>query len=293
MSKKQIKKGIILAGGSGTRLYPLTRVMTKQLQSVYDKPMIYYPICTLMLSGVDEILIISTPEDLPKFQELLGAGGHWGIQLSYAVQEKPEGIAQAFIIAENFIGNDSVVLILGDNLFYGYYDFLREALEHNDGATVFGYYVNNPARYGVVEFDDQNNVISLEEKPKNPKSNYAVTGLYVYDNNVVEIAKQITPSARGELEITDLNLEYLKRKKFKVEIIGRGVAWLDTGTPDSMLEAANFIRTLEKRQGLKFGCPEEVAFRMGYIDKEQMQALFEVLPKCEYSNYLARVLKEL
>jgi glucose-1-phosphate thymidylyltransferase len=285
-------KGIILAGGAGSRLYPLTQVMTKQLQSVYDKPMIYYPLCTLMLGGVDDILIISTPSDLPKFRELLKDGTQWGIQLSYEKQERPEGIAQAFIIGERFIGDDHVVLILGDNLFYGYYNFLRDAVSKNRGATVFGYYVKDPKRYGVVEFDREGNVVSLEEKPKNPKSNYALTGLYCYDNKVVDTAKSLRPSARGELEITDVNLEYLRRGNLRVEVIGRGIAWLDTGTPESLLEAANFICTLEKRQGLKFGCPEEVALRMGFIDKTGFEQIAEAMPNCPYKDYLEMILKE-
>lgn len=285
-------KGIILAGGSGSRLYPLTQVMTKQLQAVYDKPMIYYPLCTLMLSGIDDILIISTPVDLPKFQDLLKDGSQWGIQLSYETQEKPEGIAQAFIIGERFIGKDQVVLILGDNLFYGYYNFLRDAIGRNNGATVFGYYVKDPERYGVVDFDKTGNVVSIEEKPKKPKSNYAVTGLYVYDNNVVHIAKNLKPSARGELEITDVNIEYLKRGKLHVEVIGRGVAWLDTGTHESLLDAADFISTLEKRQGLKFGCPEEVALRMGFIDETKFDEIIRSIPKSPYKDYLKMILKE-
>lgn len=297
MKKQQMKgkltKGIILAGGSGSRLYPMTRLMSKQLQCVYDKPMIYYPLCTLMLGGLNDILIITTPDDLPKFQDLLGNGSQWGIQLSYEKQERPEGIAQAFIIGEPFIGNDHVVLILGDNLFYGYYDFLRNAINNNNtGATVFGYYVNDPERYGVVAFDHEGNVVSLEEKPQNPKSNYAVTGLYCYDNNVVGFAKVLKPSARGELEITDLNLEYLRRGKLCVEVIGRGVAWLDTGTPGSLLEAANFISTLEKRQGLKFGCPEEVALRMGFIDEREFEALTRSIPDGTYRDYMERILND-
>lgn len=285
-------KGIILAGGSGSRLYPMTRIMSKQLQPVYDKPMIYYPLCTFILSGVNDILIITTPEDLHKFQALLKDGSQWGIQLAYETQERPEGIAQAFIIGERFIGNDRVLLILGDNLFYGYYNFLRDALIRKKGATIFAYYVNHPERYGVVEFDKDGNVLSIEEKPTTPKSNYAVTGLYIYDSKVVDIAKNLKPSARGELEITDLNLEYLKQGTLHVEVIGRGIAWLDTGTPESFLEAANFISTLEKRQGLKFGCPEEVALRMGNISGSEVAAIADTLPSCPYKDYLKMILKE-
>ena len=292
MRKKTVKKGIILAGGSGSRLYPLTQLMSKQLQPVYDKPMIYYPLSTLMLAGIHDILIISTPSDLPRFKDLLKDGSQWGIKLSYEKQEKPEGIAQAFIIGERFIGSDHVVLMLGDNLFYGYYNFLRDALDRNNGATVFGYYVKDPMRYGVVEFDKNGNAVSIEEKPKKPKSNYAVIGLYVYDNNVVDIARKLRPSARGELEITDLNLEYLKRCELRVEVIGRGVAWLDTGTHESLLDAADFISTLEKRQGLKFGCPEEVALRMGFIDDVEFNKLVKLLPKCSYRDYLKMISKE-
>lgn len=285
-------KGIILAGGSGSRLYPLTQVMSKQLQPVYDKPMIYYPLCTLMLAGVNDILIISTPVDLPKFQDLLKDGSQWGVRLSYEQQERPDGIAQAFIIGERFIGSDYVVLILGDNLFYGYYNFLRDAVDRNNGATVFGYYVKDPERYGVVAFDKTGNAVSIEEKPRKPKSNYAVAGLYIYDNNVVDITKKLKPSARGELEITDVNLEYLKSGKLRVEVIGRGVAWLDTGTHESLLDAADFISTLEKRQGLKFGCPEEVALRMGFIDEAKFNRLIKALPNCPYRDYLKMISKE-
>jgi len=285
-------KGIILAGGAGTRLYPLTEVMSKQLQPIYDKPMIYYPLSTLMLSGIHDILVISTPTDIPRFRDLLKDGSQWGIRLSYAVQEKPKGIAQAFLIGEEFIGKDQVILILGDNLFYGDYDFLRDAFTTNTGATIFGYYVNNPERYGVVEFDRNEKVISIEEKPEIPKSNYAVTGLYVYNNEVVEFTKNLNPSDRGELEITDLNLEYLKRGKLRAKIMGRGIAWLDTGTPESLLDASSFISTLEKRQGLKFGCPEEVALRMGFIDTDHLKKLIQTLPDCPYRDYLSIILKE-
>jgi glucose-1-phosphate thymidylyltransferase len=285
-------KGIILAGGAGTRLYPITKVACKQLQPVYDKPMIYYPLSTLMLGGIRDILIISTPPDLPRFRDLLGDGNQWGIKLSYEKQETPHGIAEAFIIGERFIGNDSVVLILGDNLLYGYYNFLRDALARNSGATVFGYYTKDPEKFGVVEFDVEGNVLSIEEKPERPKSNYAVTGLYIYDNRVVDIAKKIKPSGRGELEITDVNLEYLRRGELKVEIIGRGVAWLDTGTQDNLLEASQFVATLEKRQGLKLGCPEEVAFRMGFIDDEALARVIRSIPSCPYKKYLETVLGE-
>jgi len=285
-------KGIILAGGSGSRLYPMTQVMSKQLQPIYDKPLIYYPLTTLMLAGIDNILIISTPEDLPRFQDLLKDGSLWGNHLSYEKQEKPEGIAQAFLIGERFIDNNHVVLILGDNLFYGYYNFLRDALAKNKGATIFGYYVKDPERYGVVEFDNAGNAKSIEEKPQKPKSNYAVTGLYIYDDNVVDIAKNLRASNRGELEITDLNKEYLKRGELSVEVIGRGIAWLDTGTPESMLEASEFIGTLEKRQGLKFGCPEEAAFRMGFINEDGFDNLIKKLPNCSYRDYLEMISKE-
>ncbi len=285
-------KGIILAGGAGTRLYPLTEVMSKQLQPIYDKPMIYYPLSTLMLSGIHDILVISTPTDMPRFRDLLKDGSQWGIRLSYAVQEKPKGIAQAFLIGEEFIGNDQVILILGDNLFYGDYDFLRDALPTNTGATIFGYYVNNPERYGVVEFDQNEKVVSIEEKPEIPKSNYAVTGLYIYNNEVADFTKSLKPSDRGELEITDLNLEYLKRGKLRAKIMRRGIAWLDTGTPESLLDASSFISTLEKRQGLKFGCPEEVALRMGFIDTDHLKKLIQILPDCPYRDYLSTILKE-
>jgi glucose-1-phosphate thymidylyltransferase len=292
MNKNSVKKGIILAGGSGSRLYPLNQVISKQLQPVYDKPMIYYPLSTLMLGGVDDILIISTPIDLPKFQNLMGDGSQWGIRLSYEKQENPDGIARAFVIGERFINNDHVVLILGDNLFYGYYTFLRDSLVGNNGATVFGYYVKNPERYGVIEFDESGNALSIEEKPAKPKSNYALTGLYVYDNKVVDIAKMLKPSTRGELEISDVNKEYLRKGELQVKIIGRGVAWLDTGTHESLLEASDFIATLEKRQGLKFGCPEEVALRMGFIDENQFSAIIESMPNSPYRDYLETILRE-
>jgi glucose-1-phosphate thymidylyltransferase len=285
-------KGIILAGGAGSRLYPLSRVISKQLQSVYDKPMIYYPLSTLMLAGIKDILVISTPEDLPRFKDLLDDGSQWGINLSYEEQPKPEGIAQAFIIGDQFIGSDPVVLILGDNLFYGPYNFLRDALKRKNGATVFGYNVKDPERYGVAEFDKNGKAISIEEKPEKPKSNYAITGLYVYDNRVVDISKNLKPSNRGELEITDVNLEYLKLDELYVEIIGRGIAWLDTGTHESLLEASQFVATLEKRQGLKFGCVEEVAWRMKFIDQEKFAHLIQTIPECPYKGYLSTILKE-
>ncbi|MDB2457445.1 glucose-1-phosphate thymidylyltransferase RfbA [Flavobacteriaceae bacterium] len=288
-------KGIILAGGSGTRLYPITKGVSKQLLPVYDKPMIYYPLSVLMLAGIKEILIISTPEDLPNFEKLMGTGEDLGIKLSYKVQPSPDGLAQAFIIGEDFIGNDDVCLVLGDNIFYGYgfSETLRNAKNNvaKGKSSVFGYYVNDPERYGVAEFDSNGIVTSIEEKPIDPKSNFAVVGLYFYTNDVVEIVKKIKPSHRGELEITTVNQEYLKQKKLKVELLGRGFAWLDTGTHDSLMQAGQFIETIEKRQGLKVACLEEIAFRMKYIDKAQLKKLAEPLKKNGYGQYLLKLAK--
>ena len=285
------RKGIILAGGSGTRLYPLTHSVSKQLLPIYDKPMIYYPLSVLMLAGIRDILIISTPEDTPRFEQLLGDGGQWGINLSYMVQPEPRGLAEAFVLGEKFIGPDPVTLILGDNIFYahGLAKRLQFRAAQQRGAGIFGYYVNDPQRYGVVEFDDDGTVVSLEEKPEKPKSNYAVTGLYFYDNDVVQIAKQIQPSWRGELEITDVNRAYLDRGDLQVELLGRGAAWLDTGTHTSLLDAGNFIKTIEDRQGLKIACPEEVAYRMGFIEAAQVCRIAEPLKKSGYGKYLLQL----
>jgi len=285
-------KGIILAGGAGSRLYPLTQVVTKQLQAVYDKPMIHYPLSTLMLAGIRDVLIISTPQDIPRFRDLLGDGARLGMRLSYEVQDAPKGIAEAFLIGADFIGDDRVCLILGDNIFYGYLNFLREAIDGTGEATVFGYWVKDPERYGVVEFDAAGKALSIQEKPKEPRSHYAVPGCYVYGNSVVEIARNLKPSARGELEITDVNVEYLKRGQLEVVRLGRGVAWLDTGTHESLLDAANFIATIEQRQGLKIGCIEEIAFRKGFVDRAGFQALIDECPRCGYREYLEAILRD-
>ncbi|HEY5381489.1 MAG TPA: glucose-1-phosphate thymidylyltransferase RfbA [Acidobacteriaceae bacterium] len=287
-------KGIILAGGSGTRLYPVTQTVSKQLLPVYDKPMIYYPLSALLLAGIREILVISTPQDTPRFEALLGSGEQWGVRFEYAVQPSPDGLAQAFLIGREFLNGEGCCLVLGDNLFYGheFADILRDAAAHTSGATVFAYAVNDPERYGVVEFDAERRAISLEEKPAKAKSRYAVTGIYFYDNQVVSVAEGLKPSRRGELEITDVNRWYLERGQLRTEVMGRGMAWLDTGTHDSLLDASNFIQTIEQRQGLKVACPEEIVFRLGYISAAQLEALAGRLGKSSYAEYLRRLLGE-
>lgn len=279
-------KGIILAGGAGSRLFPLTLVASKQLQPVYDKPMVYYPLTTLIEGGIREFCLISTPQDLPRFKQLLGDGSAWGLAIEYREQAKPEGIAQAFLIAESFIGRDAVTLILGDNVFYGGDSFQKAFREFSAGATIFGYHVHDPERYGVVEFDAQGHAISIEEKPKQPRSNYAVPGLYIYDNNVVSITRNLKPSARGELEITDVNVEYMRRGQLRVHRLSRGFAWLDAGTSNSLHEASAYVQTIEKRQGIKIGCPEEAVFRRGFLSLDKLEALTQRMPRCEYREYL-------
>lgn len=285
-------KGIILAGGAGSRLYPISRVYSKQLTLIYDKPLIYYPLSVLMLGGIRDILIISNKETIPLYEKLFNNGEHLGLNISYAFQKAPNGIAEAFIIGENFIGNDNVTLILGDNIFYGKLDFFYKAIKENSGATIFGYQVNDPERYGVVEFDKNGIAISIEEKPQNPKSKFAVPGLYIYNNEVIDISKNLKPSARGELEITDVNLEYLKQNKLRVEKIGRGVAWLDTGTPQALLQASNFFGVIEDRQGLKVACVEEIAYTMKFISREKFVSLINSIPKCQYRSYLENYFSE-
>ena len=285
-------KGLILAGGSGTRMYPISKVYSKQLTLIYDKPLIYYPLSILMLAGIRDIMIISNSETIPMYEKLFGDGSQLGLNIHYGIQPIPNGIAESFIIGEDFIGKDGATLILGDNIFYGKLDFIYEAIESNSGATIFGYRVNDPERYGIVEFDKDGKALSIEEKPTNPKSNFAVPGLYVYDNRVVEISKNLKPSPRGELEITDVNLEYLKMNKLNVKKIGRGVAWLDTGTPESLLQASNFFGTIEARQGLKVACIEEIAFNSNFIDEEQFEKVINSIPKSLYRTYLERILKE-